>query len=192
MDIKELLKLPRDKQLKILSKASELVENQHKERSKKRLEALERARAIKTQRAKNKIIGAMNILKLYGKKPTVRAISLESGVSKTTVQKYISSKKEAKVDPKINNQAEWVTETLQHFSEDHPNYREEAELASKEAEEAWNNLPRFEEDTVLNVTFKELIWFKGVCDDLKVARRFDRDRKVWIVPKGTKIQPFER
>lgn len=156
-------------------------------------QSMAKARAIKTQRVKDKIQSAINVLTLYGDvKITVRAISEEAGVSKTTVQKYISAQKEAKVAPKINNQAEWVTETLQHFSEDHPNYREEAELASKEAEEVWNNLPRFEEDTVLNVTFKELIWFKGVCDDLKVARRFDNVRKVWIVPKGTRIQPFER
>jgi AcrR family transcriptional regulator len=53
-----------------------------------RLQSLERARAIKTQRVKDKIIGARNILQLYGKKLTIRAIAEEAGVSKTTVQKY--------------------------------------------------------------------------------------------------------
>lgn len=57
-----------------------------------RSESIKRARDIKTQRAKDKIIGAMNILKLYGKKPTIRAIAEESGVSKTTVQKYMKGK----------------------------------------------------------------------------------------------------
>jgi predicted transcriptional regulator len=56
-----------------------------------RSESIIKARAIKTQRVKDKIIGAINILKLYGKKPTIRAIAEESGVSKTTVQKYLSA-----------------------------------------------------------------------------------------------------
>lgn len=59
-------------------------------------QSMAKARAIKTQRVKDKIQSAINVLTLYGDvKITVRAISLESGVSKTTVQKYISSKKEA-------------------------------------------------------------------------------------------------
>lgn len=53
-----------------------------------RNEAMERARAVKTQRAKDKIQGAINVIRLYGKKPTVRLIAEEAGVSKTTVQKY--------------------------------------------------------------------------------------------------------
>lgn len=53
-----------------------------------RSEAIKKARAIKTQRVKDKIQGAINVLNLYGKKLTVRAIAEEAGVSKTTVQKY--------------------------------------------------------------------------------------------------------
>ena len=56
-----------------------------------RSESIKRARDIKTQRAKDKIIGAMNILKLYGKKPTIRAIAEEAGVSKRRVQKYLNA-----------------------------------------------------------------------------------------------------
>ncbi len=62
-----------------------------------RSKAIEKARAIKTQRVKDKIQSAINVLNLYGDvKITVRAIAEESGVSKTTVQKYISAQKEAK------------------------------------------------------------------------------------------------
>lgn len=53
-----------------------------------RSEAIKKARAIKTQRVKDKIQGAINVLNLYGTKLTVRAIAEEAGVSKTTVQKY--------------------------------------------------------------------------------------------------------
>lgn len=58
-------------------------------------QSMAKARAIKTQRVKDKIQSAINVLTLYGDvKITIRAISSESGVSKTTVQKYISAKKE--------------------------------------------------------------------------------------------------
>lgn len=58
-------------------------------------QSMAKARAIKTQRVKDKIQSAINVLTLYGDvKITVRAISEEAGVSKTTVQKYISAKKE--------------------------------------------------------------------------------------------------
>lgn len=58
-------------------------------------QSMAKARAIKTQRVKDKIQSAINVLTLYGDvKITIRAISDESGVSKTTVQKYISAKKE--------------------------------------------------------------------------------------------------
>lgn len=53
-----------------------------------RSEAIKKARSIKTQRVKDKIQGAINVLNLYGTKLTVRAIAEEAGVSKTTVQKY--------------------------------------------------------------------------------------------------------
>ncbi len=59
-------------------------------------EMMKRARAIRTQRTKDKIQSAVNILRLYGdRKITVRAISEESGVSKTTVQKYYKREKKA-------------------------------------------------------------------------------------------------
>ncbi len=59
---------------------------------------MSRARAIRTQRTKDKIQSAINILRLYGdRKITVRAISEESGVSKTTVQKHWKREKKAKV-----------------------------------------------------------------------------------------------
>jgi len=59
-------------------------------------ESMSKARAIRTQRTKDKIQSAVNILRLYGdRKITVRAISEESGVSKTTVQKYWKREKKA-------------------------------------------------------------------------------------------------
>lgn len=66
-----------------------------------RVEAMAKARAIKTQRVKDKIQSAINILNLYGAKITIRAISSESGVSTSTVQKYLSTmkpKEEIKTD----------------------------------------------------------------------------------------------
>ncbi len=66
-------------------------------------ESMSRARAIRTQRTKDKIQSAINILRLYGdRKITVRAISEESGVSKTTVQKHWKREKKAKVKSGAN------------------------------------------------------------------------------------------
>lgn len=58
-----------------------------------RKEAIKKARTIKTERVKNKIQSAVNILNLYGTKITVRAVAEESGVSTSTVQKYLSAMK---------------------------------------------------------------------------------------------------
>lgn len=84
-----------------------------------RVEAMEKARRIKTEKVKGKIQTAINILNLYGAKITVRAVSSESGVATSTVQKYLStmkpkeknktdqSEKEIEIDPfwrKVNNQ----------------------------------------------------------------------------------------
>lgn len=55
-----------------------------------RAEAVAKARATKTKRAKAKIQSAINVLAMYGTKLTVRAIADEAEVSKTTVQKYWS------------------------------------------------------------------------------------------------------
>jgi len=57
-----------------------------------RAQAIVKARAVKTERVKKKIQNAINILTLYGKKISVRAIAEEAGVSKTTVQKYVGGK----------------------------------------------------------------------------------------------------
>lgn len=54
-----------------------------------RAEAVAKARAAKTKRVKAKIQSAINVLALYGTKPSVRKIAEEAGVSKTTVQKYL-------------------------------------------------------------------------------------------------------
>ena len=94
MDLEALEKfnaLPEEERRKLLAKAISLHDNRLRETSRKKIEAMEKARAIKTQRVKDKINGAINVLKLYGKKITIRAISEESGVSKTTVQKYLST-----------------------------------------------------------------------------------------------------
>jgi len=82
--------LPEEERRKLIAKALVIHDNGLREKSKKKVEAMEKAREIKTQRVKDKIIGAINILKLYGKKETIRAIAEEAGVSKTTVQKYMS------------------------------------------------------------------------------------------------------
>lgn len=92
MDLEALEKfnaLPEEERRKLIAKALSIHDNRLREASRKKIEAMEKARAIKTQRTKDKIISAINVLKLYGKKETIRAIAEESGVSKTTVQKYI-------------------------------------------------------------------------------------------------------
>lgn len=58
-----------------------------------RADGIAKARAIKTQRVKDKIQGAINVLRLYGTKITVRAVADEAGVSKNSVQKYLSQPK---------------------------------------------------------------------------------------------------
>lgn len=57
-----------------------------------RSESIKKARAIRTRRVKDKIQNAVNILRLYGKKTTVRAVAEEASVSTTTVQKYLGGK----------------------------------------------------------------------------------------------------
>jgi len=52
-------------------------------------ESMTKARAIRTLRAKNSIQSAINMLKLYDTKITVRAIANEAKISITTVQKYL-------------------------------------------------------------------------------------------------------
>lgn len=89
----------------------------------------------------------------------------------------------------MSEMADWVKETIKQLKEDNPNYLEEQEQLHEEYE---RNVPRFEEDTVLAVPFKELIWFKSVCDCYMIDRRFDKENKVWIVPKGTAKFHFER
>jgi AcrR family transcriptional regulator len=57
-------------------------------------QSMAKARAIRTQRVKDRIQSAINVLTLYGDvKITIRAIAEEAGVSKTTVQKYLSTHK---------------------------------------------------------------------------------------------------
>ncbi len=56
-----------------------------------RVEGIAKARAIRTKRIKSKIQTAINVLKMYGTKITVRAVSEEAGVSTTTAQKYLKS-----------------------------------------------------------------------------------------------------
>lgn len=54
-----------------------------------RVEGMAKARAVKSERVKGKIQTAVNILRLYNKKITVRAVADEAGVSTTTAQKYL-------------------------------------------------------------------------------------------------------
>jgi predicted transcriptional regulator len=66
-----------------------------------REEAIKKARAIKTKRVQNNIQSAINILTLYGAKITVRSVAKESGVSTSTIQKYLKTmkpKEEIKTD----------------------------------------------------------------------------------------------
>lgn len=58
-----------------------------------RTEAMEKAREVKTERVKAKIQGAINILRLYGKKITAKAVAIEAGISEPTAQKYIKQLK---------------------------------------------------------------------------------------------------
>lgn len=92
----------------------------------------------------------------------------------------------------MNDAADWVNDTVLQLKEDNSHWEKDARLKEQEVEETYRNLPRLEEDTILSVPFKELIWFKGVCDDYEIDRRFDRERKVWIVSKGTLVCHVER
>jgi DNA-binding GntR family transcriptional regulator len=58
-----------------------------------RVEGMAKARAVKTERVKGRIQTAINILRLYGKKITVRSVADEAGVSTTSAQKYLSQNK---------------------------------------------------------------------------------------------------
>lgn len=59
-----------------------------------RSEAMAKAREVKSERAKAKIQGAINILRLYGKKITAKAIAEEAGIAEKTAQKYLKQLKE--------------------------------------------------------------------------------------------------
>lgn len=54
-----------------------------------RVEGMAKARAIKSERVKAKIQGAINVLKLYGTKITVRSVAEEAGIGTATAQKYL-------------------------------------------------------------------------------------------------------
>lgn len=54
-----------------------------------RIEGMAKARAIKSERVKAKIQGAINVLKLYGTKITVRSVAEEAGIGTATAQKYL-------------------------------------------------------------------------------------------------------
>lgn len=58
-----------------------------------RSEAMAKAREVKSERVKSKIQGAINILRLYGKKITADAVAQEAGISRSTSQKYIKQLK---------------------------------------------------------------------------------------------------
>lgn len=58
-----------------------------------RSEAMEKAREVKTERVKAQIQGAINILRLYGKKITAKAVAEEAGIALGTAQKYVKQLK---------------------------------------------------------------------------------------------------
>jgi hypothetical protein len=55
-----------------------------------RIEGAAKATAIRQARIKASIQGAINVLKLYGTKITVRSLAEEAGISKSTAQKYLN------------------------------------------------------------------------------------------------------
>lgn len=59
-----------------------------------RADAAAKATAARQERAKAKIQGAINILRLYGKKITAKAVAEEAGVNLKTAQKYVKQLKE--------------------------------------------------------------------------------------------------
>lgn len=54
-----------------------------------RIEGMAKARAIKSERVRAKIQGAINVLRLYGAKITVRSVAEEAGIGTATAQKYL-------------------------------------------------------------------------------------------------------
>lgn len=54
-----------------------------------RISGIAKARAIRTKEVKIRIQNAINVFKLYNKKPTVRGLAEEAGVSTATIQKYL-------------------------------------------------------------------------------------------------------
>lgn len=58
-----------------------------------RTEAMGKARAVKTERVKAKIQGAINILRLYGTKITAKAVAEEAQIALGTAQKYVKELK---------------------------------------------------------------------------------------------------
>ncbi len=54
-----------------------------------RKKGIEKARAIRSVQVKGKIQSAVNILRLYNEKITIRSVAKESNVSPTTVAKYL-------------------------------------------------------------------------------------------------------
>jgi hypothetical protein len=50
----------------------------------------------------------------------------------------------------------------------------------------------FEEDTGLIVPFNEAIEFKGIASDFCPGRKWDNERKMWIVQAGTPKEPFAK
>lgn len=50
----------------------------------------------------------------------------------------------------------------------------------------------FEEDTALPVPFSDAEEFKGIASDFCPGRKWDTDRKMWIVQAGTPKEPFTK
>lgn len=59
-----------------------------------RADAAAKATKVRQERTKAKIQGAINILRLYGKKITAKAVAEEAGISEPTAQKYVKQLKE--------------------------------------------------------------------------------------------------
>lgn len=59
-----------------------------------RSEAATKATAVKQERTKAKIQGAINVLRLYGKKITAEAVAEEAKIARGTAQKYVKQLKE--------------------------------------------------------------------------------------------------
>lgn len=91
-----------------------------------REEAIKKARAIKTKRVQNNIQSAINILTLYGAKITVRSVAKESGVSTSTIQKYLKTmkpKEEIKTDQvEIPPKEDLKRKKFEGYPPDLPNY----------------------------------------------------------------------